>query len=46
VGLGLKPPVYLKDGDVMRLEVEGLGYQQQKVVSHAPKVVSVSETGA
>jgi 2-keto-4-pentenoate hydratase/2-oxohepta-3-ene-1,7-dioic acid hydratase in catechol pathway len=33
VGLGLKPPVYLKDGDVMRLEVEGLGYQQQQVRS-------------
>lgn len=31
VGLGMKPPVYLKDGDVMRLTVEGLGVQEQKV---------------
>jgi len=29
VGLGLKPPAYLKDGDVMRLAIEGLGHQQQ-----------------
>lgn len=32
VGLGMKPPVYLKPGDVMRLEIDGLGYQQQTVV--------------
>ncbi|WP_237173336.1 fumarylacetoacetate hydrolase family protein [Paracandidimonas lactea] len=31
VGLGQKPPVYLKDGDVVRLGIEGLGEQQQKV---------------
>lgn len=31
VGLGMKPPVYLKDGDVMRLTVEGLGVQEQRV---------------
>lgn len=29
VGLGLTPPVYLTDGDVMELEVEGLGRQRQ-----------------
>lgn len=33
VGLGQKPPVYLKEGQVMRLGIEGLGEQQQKVVS-------------
>jgi 2-keto-4-pentenoate hydratase/2-oxohepta-3-ene-1,7-dioic acid hydratase in catechol pathway len=33
VGLGMKPPVYLKPGDRMRLEIDGLGYQEQKVVS-------------
>ena len=33
VGLGLKPPRYLKPGDVMELGVEGLGYQRQKVVA-------------
>lgn len=25
VGMGMKPPVYLKDGDVMTVEVEGIG---------------------
>jgi 2-keto-4-pentenoate hydratase/2-oxohepta-3-ene-1,7-dioic acid hydratase in catechol pathway len=29
VGLGLKPPVYLKDGDVCELHVEKLGFQRQ-----------------
>ena len=29
VGLGLKPPVYLKRGDVMELTIEGLGKQKQ-----------------
>lgn len=32
VGLGMKPPVYLKPGDVMALTIEGLGHQQQTVV--------------
>lgn len=32
VGLGMKPPVFLKTGDVMKLGIEGLGEQQQKVV--------------
>lgn len=31
VGLGQNPPVYLKEGDVMELEIEGLGRQRQKV---------------
>ena len=29
VGLGKKPPVFLKPGDVVRLGIEGLGEQQQ-----------------
>jgi 2,4-didehydro-3-deoxy-L-rhamnonate hydrolase len=33
VGLGMKPPQYLKIGHVMRLEIDGLGHQQQVVVS-------------
>jgi 2,4-diketo-3-deoxy-L-fuconate hydrolase len=33
VGMGQKPPVYLKTGDVMRLGIEGLGEQRQKVVA-------------
>ena len=33
VGMGQKPPVYLKPGDVVRLGVEGLGVQQQTCVA-------------
>ena len=34
VGLGVKPePIFLKAGDVMRLGVEGLGIQTQRVVA-------------
>lgn len=33
VGMGFKPPRYLKAGDVMRLGIEGLGEQSQKVVA-------------
>ena len=32
VGMGMKPQRFLKPGDVMRICVEGLGVQQQKVV--------------
>lgn len=32
VGMGLKPPLYLKPGDVMELGIEGLGTQRQNVV--------------
>ncbi len=32
VGLGHKPPLYLKKGDVMTLGIEGLGEQRQVVV--------------
>lgn len=32
VGLGMKPPLYLKKGDVMALGIEGLGEQHQLVV--------------
>ena len=33
VGLGQKPPVYLRPGNVIRLGVEGLGEQRQTVVA-------------
>ncbi|TIW05580.1 MAG: 2-hydroxyhepta-2,4-diene-1,7-dioate isomerase, partial [Mesorhizobium sp.] len=29
VGLGMKPPVFLKAGDVVELGIEGLGMQRQ-----------------
>ncbi len=37
VGLGLKPPVYLKPGDVMELGIEGLGVSKQNVVAYSGK---------
>jgi len=33
VGLGQKPPVYLRQGNVVRLGVAGLGEQQQRIVA-------------
>src|SRR6266567_910573 len=35
VGLGMKPPKYLKSGDVVSLGIERLGESQQRVVSFA-----------
>ncbi|MFM8609322.1 MAG: fumarylacetoacetate hydrolase family protein [Burkholderiaceae bacterium] len=37
VGMGMKPPVFLKRGDVMTLGIEGLGEQRQKVVAFSLK---------
>lgn len=36
VGLGQKPPVYLRTGNVMRLGISGLGEQEQRVISWQP----------
>ncbi|MFZ0431035.1 MAG: fumarylacetoacetate hydrolase family protein [Acidobacteriota bacterium] len=33
VGMGSKPPTYLRAGDVVELEIEGLGMQRQEVVN-------------
>ena len=33
VGMGMKPPKYLKKGDEMKLGIDGLGVQIQKVIS-------------
>jgi 2-keto-4-pentenoate hydratase/2-oxohepta-3-ene-1,7-dioic acid hydratase in catechol pathway len=35
VGNGLKPPVYLRAGQSMRLGIEGLGEQHQKLVNYS-----------
>ena len=36
VGLGIKPtPIFLKPGDVMRVAIQGLGEQRQRVVPYA-----------
>lgn len=34
VGMGMKPPRFLKPGDIMRLGIEGLGEQKQMVSAH------------
>jgi 2,4-diketo-3-deoxy-L-fuconate hydrolase len=39
VGLGQKPPVYLKPGDEMRLGIEGLGEQRQRVHAWDPALI-------
>ncbi|SUE42755.1 Ureidoglycolate lyase [Roseomonas gilardii subsp. rosea] len=31
VGMGMKPPRYLRDGDTMQVEIQGLGVQRQRV---------------
>ena len=36
VGMGLKPPIYLKAGDVIELGIEGLGEQKQIAKSYKP----------
>ena len=40
VGMGVKPgPVYLKPGDTMRVHIQGLGEQQQKVHAWDPALI-------
>lgn len=34
IGAGMKPPVFLKPGDIMTLTVEGLGRQQIRIASY------------
>ena len=35
VGMGMKPPRYLKAGDVVELGIEGLGSQRQEIIADA-----------
>ncbi len=35
VGLGMKPPVYLKEGDFIESGIDGLGMAKQKLVAYA-----------
>jgi len=37
VGLGMKPPRYLKPGDVIELGIDGLGTQRQRAVGYTPE---------
>ncbi|WP_280153232.1 fumarylacetoacetate hydrolase family protein [Piscinibacter sp. XHJ-5] len=39
VGLGMKPPLYLKPGDEMRLGISGLGEQRQRVHAWNPALI-------
>ena len=39
VGLGMKPPTYLKAGDEMRLGIQGLGEQRQTVHAWNPELI-------
>jgi 2-keto-4-pentenoate hydratase/2-oxohepta-3-ene-1,7-dioic acid hydratase in catechol pathway len=36
VALGMKPPRWLKVGDVVRMEVDGIGYLENRVVPEPP----------
>jgi 2-keto-4-pentenoate hydratase/2-oxohepta-3-ene-1,7-dioic acid hydratase in catechol pathway len=36
VGMGMKPPQYLKAGDVVTLGIDGLGEQRQQVIALSP----------
>jgi len=39
VGLGMKPPVFLRPGDLMRAGIEGLGEQEQRVHAWDPALL-------
>ncbi len=41
VGLGMKPPTFLKPGDVVELGVEGLGTSRQKLVAYQAAAAAV-----
>ncbi|HEY3378818.1 MAG TPA: fumarylacetoacetate hydrolase family protein [Armatimonadota bacterium] len=36
IGAGLKPPVFLKSGDVLDLQIDGLGQQRMTVIAYDP----------
>ncbi|MBM6595629.1 fumarylacetoacetate hydrolase family protein [Microvirga pudoricolor] len=42
VGMGMKPPRYLKSGDVVTLGIEGLGEQRQNVVAYEDQPIDTS----
>ncbi len=45
VGLGMKPPQFLKAGDVVSLGIEGLGEQRQKVVAFKERTAEIDTSG-
>ena len=44
VGMGMKPPRFLKAGDVMSLGIEGLGEQRQRVVAFDGPALDTSKS--
>ena len=36
VGMAMKPPVWLKAGDVVRVEIGGIGHIENRVADEAP----------
>lgn len=40
VGMGMKPPIYLRAGDVVALGIEGLGTQRQRVIDPLSRVAA------
>jgi 2,4-diketo-3-deoxy-L-fuconate hydrolase len=45
VGLGMKPPRFLKAGDVVSLGIEGLGEQRQRFVAYSKENPAVDTSG-
>jgi 2-keto-4-pentenoate hydratase/2-oxohepta-3-ene-1,7-dioic acid hydratase in catechol pathway len=45
VGLGMKPPKFLKAGDVVTLGIEGLGEQRQRFVAYSNDNPTVDTSG-
>ncbi|MDA1076871.1 MAG: fumarylacetoacetate hydrolase family protein, partial [Proteobacteria bacterium] len=39
VGVAMKPPSFLVEGDVVRIEIEGLGHIENKVVNEIAETV-------
>jgi 2-keto-4-pentenoate hydratase/2-oxohepta-3-ene-1,7-dioic acid hydratase in catechol pathway len=46
VGLGMKPPVYLKAGDVVELGIDQLGESRQSVVAWQPAAAETISSGS
>jgi 2,4-didehydro-3-deoxy-L-rhamnonate hydrolase len=46
VGLGIKPPQYLKAGDVVELGIDRLGESRQSVVAWQPAAAETISSGS
>ena len=41
VGIAMKPPVFLKEGDVVRIAIDGLGEIENSVVAEPAETVRI-----